>query len=133
MNILIADDDFEDVETLLDVVNNIDPSIKANHVTNGVELLQYLSKSIILPDFIFLDIYMPKMNGCECLMELRKNARFKEIPVIIYTASDAQANSDDWDIKFCKNLGVLNFLSKSNPFQKSVDHLVSIFFVVVPI
>jgi len=37
------------------------------------------------PDIILLDILMPKMDGFEVLDELKKNAKTKDIPVVLLT------------------------------------------------
>ena len=38
------------------------------------------------PDLVFLDIYLPIMNGVEIFDEIRKDVRFKNLPVIIYSS-----------------------------------------------
>ena len=48
---------------------------------NGQEALERLSSACV--DVIISDINMPEMNGWELLERLKKNERYKEIPVII--------------------------------------------------
>ncbi|MDP3148800.1 MAG: response regulator [Ignavibacteria bacterium] len=38
------------------------------------------------PDLVFLDIYLPIMNGVEIFDKIRKDFRFKNLPVIIYSS-----------------------------------------------
>jgi len=38
------------------------------------------------PDLVFLDIYLPIMNGVEIFDNIRKDFRFKNLPVIIYSS-----------------------------------------------
>jgi CheY-like chemotaxis protein len=40
----------------------------------------------IHPDLVVLDLMMPEMNGLEVLENLRKDPRFENLPVILYTA-----------------------------------------------
>ena len=64
-------------------------------VTNdGVEALEYLKlegrfkdRKEGNPSFILLDLKMPRMDGMEFLAIIKKDARFKRIPVIMLTSS----------------------------------------------
>lgn len=63
-------------------------------VDNGEELLNYLYRKneyadCKLPDIILLDINMPRKNGHETLKEIKANKKFKHIPVIIFSGSNA--------------------------------------------
>jgi CheY-like chemotaxis protein len=60
-----------------------------------------------LPDFIFLDINMSKMDGWKCLNELKKDESLKHIPVIMYSTS-----STEEEIKKAYQLGAVHFLKK---------------------
>ena len=57
---------------------------------SGFEALDFLKKSIAenrIPDIIFLDLYMPKMDGWRFLEEFRKLGITKEIKIVILTSS----------------------------------------------
>jgi DNA-binding NarL/FixJ family response regulator len=50
--------------------------------------MTYLKKNVAnLPQVLFLDLNMPRKNGAECLMEIKKSVELKELPVIIYSTS----------------------------------------------
>jgi CheY-like chemotaxis protein len=53
---------------------------------NGVVGLQQLAKQ--LPELILLDLMMPEMDGFAFVNELRKNAAWRNIPIIVVTAKD---------------------------------------------
>ncbi|MEI9954714.1 MAG: response regulator, partial [Ferruginibacter sp.] len=65
-----------------------------------------------LPDFIFLDLNMPKVNGRDCLASIKKNERFSTIPVIIYSTSSQKAEMDQ-----TVEMGAAFFLQKPNRFE----------------
>jgi DNA-binding response OmpR family regulator len=45
---------------------------KLDVVSDGEELMKYLDdEANSLPDFLFLDLNMPRKNGTECLEEIR--------------------------------------------------------------
>lgn len=51
---------------------------------DGVEALEIIQKQA--PDFISLDLIMPKKSGHKLLHELRRNKQWSRIPVLIVTA-----------------------------------------------
>ena len=58
--------------------------------TDGVEALSRISEE--RPDLILLDVVLPKMDGYELLAILKKNKKFKEIPVVLLTSKDGFLN-----------------------------------------
>jgi CheY-like chemotaxis protein len=56
---------------------------------------------------------MPRLNGKECLVAIKKDARFKEIPVIIYSTTSDKKEQDE-----TKQLGAAFFLQKPNSFDE---------------
>src|SRR5687768_13149199 len=85
MTILNVDDDNEDIEIFCEAVRDIDPSILCLVAKSADEALQILHSEIELPSYIFLDINMPKIDGNMCLKEIKKDARLRNIPVVMYS------------------------------------------------
>jgi CheY-like chemotaxis protein len=86
--ILLADDDMDDAEIFGHILEDIDPSLKFYHVTNGSGVMHHLgTPENPKPDIIFLDLNMPEMNGWQCLSRLKSEDKTRDIPVLIYSTS----------------------------------------------
>ncbi len=86
--ILLIEDDMIDQMTVkrafkeLKVANEL---VIANNGEEGLAILNDENRE--RPGIILLDLNMPKMNGIEFLLEMKKNDSFKMIPVIVLTTS----------------------------------------------
>lgn len=110
--ILIVDDDEEDRELFIDVVSRIAPSVTCREACDGEDALALLTGTSLLPDLIFLDLNMPRIGGIEFLKQVKKDARLKDIPVVIYTTSKRTEAKRE-----ALRLGAVYFISK--PYQLS--------------
>ena len=110
----IIDDDIDDQELFKEAVKEVDSSIECISASDCEKALKLLKNGEIeIPDIIFLDLNMPRLNGKQCLAELKKEARLKHIPVIIYSTS-----SEKRDIEETSRLGAAHFLTKPNKFEE---------------
>ena len=88
MLILNIDDDADDGSIFMEAVKEIDPAITCLFVSKGNDAIKLLSNDLgILPDYIFLDINMPEMDGRECLVKLRKMKKLEEVSIIMFSTS----------------------------------------------
>ncbi len=88
INILLADDDKDDRFFFEKALHDLPFEIEFSAVEDGEKLMAYLIKnSRKLPDVLFLDLNMPRKNGSECLVEIKKHAKLKDLPIIIYSTS----------------------------------------------
>ena len=56
--------------------------------TDALDFLRNNSKvAENLPDLIFLDLNMPRMNGKQCLTQIKANGKFRRVPVVVYSTS----------------------------------------------
>lgn len=118
MEIFYADDDAEDREIFLEAIKGINPAIKVVLSKDGQEALEILSIQKKAPDFIFLDINMPEVNGIECLIRLKSDDRLKAVPVIIHSTT-----TDSREEQKLISLGADEFISKSSSFEKLKERL----------
>lgn len=110
----IVDDDIDDQELFMEAVNQVDKSIRCLSYSDSEEALELMKgKKVKLPDVIFLDLNMPKLNGKQCLAELKKHAELRHIPVVIYTTS-----SEKRDMEETARLGASYFLTKPDKFEE---------------
>ena len=84
LTFLIVDDDADDCEFFCEAVSEINPHSRCLLANNGEDALMKLRTEMTnLPDLIFLDLNMHRMDGRKCLIELKKDSKLKNIPVII--------------------------------------------------
>lgn len=113
MHILLADDDEDDRLFFIDAFEEIKIKTKVETVNDGVELMNYLTRSdIILPHILFLDLNMPRKGGIDCLLELKRIDLVKNIAVVIYSTS---ASEEDIEETFV--LGANVYLKKPSDFS----------------
>jgi len=107
---LLIDDDVDDQEIFELALKSVNPSITFVTAADGVEAPKKLAgPGTLQPDYIFLDLNMPRMNGKECLREIRKISRLKDTPVIIYSTSGEQRDKQE-----TKALGADFYLEKQS-------------------
>jgi CheY-like chemotaxis protein len=111
---LLADDDAEDASLFEDALMEVDHSIDFQYAKDGLETLDMLKTgNTSLPDLIFLDLNMPRMDGKECLKQLKQDTQLSKIPVIMYTTS-SQAK----DIEETMMSGALCFITKPSSMNE---------------
>ena len=119
----LVDDDLDDQEIFISALQEINESISCVTANNGVEAMEKLgSGETFIPDFIFLDLNMPMMDGKQCLMEIKKIPAISHIPVVIYTTSSNQEDMNEMNL-----LGVSYFLTKPSSFSSLINLLSSFF------
>ena len=123
--ILYVEDNPLDIELTLEALkeNRIANPIVVTH--DGIEALEYLrcegpfkDRKTKNPSMILLDLKIPRMDGLEFLAIVKKDAKFKHIPVIILTSS----REEKYLIKGY-DLGVNAYVVKPVNFSSLIDML----------
>jgi CheY-like chemotaxis protein len=109
----LIDDDQDEQEIFLEAANEVNPNLVCKVDCDAENALLTLKQSAQLPDIIFLDINMPKMNGFEFLVHLKRDDRLKYIPVIFYSTT-----KDENQIERATTLGANGFITKNNSYDE---------------
>ena len=124
-NILLADDDLDDYIFFKEALKDFSLQTSLSTAHDGEHLMQLLTdETKELPHALFLDLNMPRKNGFECLADIRRNAKLKDLPVIIYSTS------------FHKNIADILYKSGANYYiskpteisqlKKAVQHMITL-------
>ena len=97
-----------------------------NVVDDGVKAMAFLNRqgeyaAAPRPDLILLDLNLPRKDGRQVLREIKEDARFKAIPVVILTTSKA-----DEDINKTYSLHANCYVTKPLELKQFLDVMRSI-------
>jgi chemotaxis family two-component system response regulator Rcp1 len=129
MNILLVEDNEAEQQIMKEAFKEAKSSHELHIVKDGIELFEFLRQEgdfhdAPQPDLVILDLNMPKKNGLEVLPDIKNNAKWDHIPILIF--SNSEFNGD-----ICKSysMGVNAYLSKPADFQGFVDlaHIIDAF------
>ena len=117
--ILLVDDDADDRGLFLDALTETDKNIRLDTAINGVDAIEKLTNtSWLQPDYIFMDMNMPLLNGMQCLKELKKIPFLADIKVVMYSTS-----SYSKDIEEAINEGAFDYLVKPFSFPELCEKI----------
>jgi chemotaxis family two-component system response regulator Rcp1 len=93
VQVLLVDDDAGDAELAQRAAASGNVPFAFTIVDDGVNALNYLRRQPPFsdarqPDFLILDMNLPRMNGPEVLQEMRKDASLAKLPVFIFSTSE---------------------------------------------
>ena len=120
--ILIVDDDEDDKDFLCEAIQKVDNSASCIWVSDGHHALRLINdESFNPPDFIFLDLHMPKIGGIQCLDKIRSLREYNRVPVIIYTMS--KISIEQFDLEALGPISVLTKPTRIAELTKAVDEI----------
>ncbi|MFN3639276.1 MAG: response regulator [Flavobacterium sp.] len=113
ISIALADDDQDDRMFFKDAFEELKINTVVSIHSDGQELMNYLNEpSTNLPNILFLDLNMPKKNGYECLIEIKKNKKFNDIAIAIYSTSSSE---EDVENTFVQGANI--YIKKPSDFE----------------
>ncbi|MDT0643816.1 response regulator [Zunongwangia sp. F363] len=122
LNILFIEDDEIEVMKLMRTMNSLELKHNILEAQDGEQALEILNKKTRLPDIIFLDLNMPKMNGIEFLRILKNDETLRYIPTVILTTSNNRK-----DVLECYKIGIAGYLIKTLKYDDYVEKLKAAF------
>ncbi|HJT23547.1 MAG TPA: response regulator, partial [bacterium] len=97
IKILLVEDNPSDAKLVSLALKGSDVPHELVVLSNGEAVLDYLQQNgpyagSPRPDLVFLDLNLPRLNGVEILLEIRKDPSLRYLPVVVLSVSDAPEN-----------------------------------------
>jgi two-component system, chemotaxis family, response regulator Rcp1 len=126
IEILLVDDNPADTELTSEVLTRNGCPSHIHAVTDGVEAIAFLRREgkyadALLPDFVILDLNLPKKDGRTVLAEVKADPVLGKIPIAIFSTSQQQR-----DIVRSYELGANCYVSKPGNLQAFISAVTSI-------
>jgi signal transduction histidine kinase/DNA-binding response OmpR family regulator/CHASE3 domain sensor protein len=102
--VLVADDDMRNIFSLTKALEKYQMNVLA--AVDGKDALQKLKKHPDV-DIVLMDMMMPEMDGYETTKAIRKERRYKDLPVIAVTAKAMMGDREK-----CINAGASDYITK---------------------
>jgi CheY-like chemotaxis protein len=131
INILLVEDNEGDIILTTEAFKDMDMESRLTIVRDGEEALRFLKKqdqyhNAPTPQLILLDINLPGIDGKQLLEIIKRDDGLKEIPVVMLTCSE-----NDADISDCYDKQVNWYITKPIDYDKytKVMHEIEAFYV----
>jgi chemotaxis family two-component system response regulator Rcp1 len=97
INVLLVEDSAGDVRLTREAFREANGAVQLHVASDGVEAIAFLRQDGAYadaprPDFILLDLNLPRMDGREVLAQIKVDDELRTIPVVILTTSEADAD-----------------------------------------
>ena len=104
----LIDDDLDDQEIFFMALQQFDASIRCDFANDGAKAIEQLTADEVnAPHCIFIDMNMPRMDGIECLEQIKKMDHLKDVPVCMFSTS-----ADPTLVGKTQALGAIDFIVK---------------------
>lgn len=107
--ILIVDDNEVDIWVASKIIEYTIPYNELIVARSGSEALHYFAESVRIPDLVFVDLYMPLMNGFHLIKTIESHPDFSTKRTRIVPLS---VTENIRDVDAVKRLGITDFILK---------------------
>jgi len=89
-----SDSDVYLIQRALDESSNPKEIVRARDGEQAISLIRELADggSEVLPELIFIDLNLPRVDGFEVLEQIQKQAAFRAVPLVVVTSSQQEAD-----------------------------------------
>jgi two-component system, chemotaxis family, response regulator Rcp1 len=99
LEILLVDDNPADTDLTSEVLTSHGCPSHIHPVLDGVEAIEFLRQmgkygNALVPDFVILDLNLPKKSGRDVLAEVKADPVLRKIPIAIFSTSEAWQDVD---------------------------------------
>jgi len=118
--ILLVDDNPADADLTSEVLAHSGCPSHIHAVADGIEATAFLRRdgkyaNALPPDFVILDLNLPKKDGCAVLAEVKTDPILRKIPIMIFSTSEARQ-----DVVRSYQLGANCYVSKPGNLQNYI-------------
>jgi HAMP domain-containing protein/CheY-like chemotaxis protein/signal transduction histidine kinase len=102
--VLVVDDDARNIFALTTILESQEMEVLS--ATNGRQAIELIQKT---PDLsvVLMDIMMPEMDGYETMREIRKDSKFRTLPILALTAKAMKGDREK-----CLEAGASDYIAK---------------------
>lgn len=130
MNLFIVDDSLLIRKKLKDTIENNFEGINISLFNSSEELMNFLEMNIKKPDFIFLDVILPGIDGLSTCRTLKKHPEIKSYIFIMTSQNNEetlekafQSGADDFILKPLRDSEIIARLKTYIKLKKYIDRL----------
>lgn len=122
--LLLVEDDPNDVELIRLALEVSGLGTPMDVVSDGEAALAYLLGNPLdeqssddanrpLPNFVLMDLKLPRVNGIQLLQRLRSHPRTRRLVIVVMSSSQ-----EDPDLNACYDLGINSYIVKPQDFEQ---------------
>jgi DNA-binding response OmpR family regulator len=119
----LIDDDPDDQDVFWMALDELEGKFEVSLAIDGADAMEkFAADSTFVPDYIFIDLNMPRMDGIHCLREIRKLPSLKNSIVTMYSTSSEQKM-----MEMSLELGANDYIVKPPSLPVLAARLASVF------
>ncbi|MDR3681387.1 MAG: response regulator [Flavipsychrobacter sp.] len=120
---LLIEDDLDDQEIFLMCLEKVCEDVECTTMNDGVSAISMLrSNPEYVPDYIFIDVNMPKMTGIECLRILKQMEKLMNARIYMYSTT-----AEGLALEESKKLQASDFFIKPSNISALEEQLAMVF------